>query len=810
MSETHTHIYTQPSQSSQSSSSSSSLTSKASTTTLILPRSQPTSKRNSACLQTPYTSEEDNFIIDIKPIDIQPTFLNINTAFTANNNNNINNNNNNNNTIPTTSASTSSTTSSTSSSTVSSSTFSAFASPTTTYATLSTKPDFGAFNIANYGHHQHTKHHGHHHGHHHHRHQHKSSEPLGHTGGTTGVSATAFGGLTGSGSSSSGYSSGSSGYSCCCSSSSGGGGGGGSSGFSVQGGFGGNGTVGAAAGGGTGGGLAAGAGVPSIQGCSSKYLCFSSPNGNPFGAQFQTKHPLPTASNIFNPGTINNNNNNNGNNIGYGNGSKTSYQSDIERSVDTLIYSGGCGCNNYVCGKTQQKLQQQQQPQLQVYQQQQIQIPRGQQGQYQNRLLFSNTGCVGQTNVGSMSDRHFFHDSQRSFTSPLFEDKQDGCSSDNSDGAADMSTTTSNTSTNSNTSNSTSNDVTIPNTTTPNTMKRSLPSSRSATRQKYNNNNSSSSKNEHKSNCEDVSSDEDYYDSSDEDSQSSDDEDFLSRERSRSRSPQPRKPANKPFNFHTMTNALTEFAPNSIINSRNTVGSATAIATMPMATMTVGALPSSSSSSSSSSTTTATTTLSGGRPLSARGRDPLDFKYRERMDSEGNTRLILSAAKGNLHAVNEFLSRKSWAPYVNERNFNGETALYRACLSRNFAVAELLLTRGGADPNIPTMEGNTPLHAAVAFSSSASHLRVIAALIERGADATAKDEEGDTPLHLAVRENADLVARCLVDLAGPHIIGCRNVDGETPLDLAEEFGNGEIAKWLREKYDAYREDLEDD
>lgn len=146
---------------------------------------------------------------------------------------------------------------------------------------------------------------------------------------------------------------------------------------------------------------------------------------------------------------------------------------------------------------------------------------------------------------------------------------------------------------------------------------------------------------------------------------------------------------------------------------------------------------------------------------------------------------------GNFLTVEQALANGA-TNSVDAQNFRGETALFTACVARRGITAEILLTRGGADPTLCNADGVSPLHVAASLDSE----RIVRALMGAGASAKARDEEGDTPLHWAIREHAERAARAIVDIAGPDIVLIKNDDGETPAELAAEIGDSEAATWL--------------
>jgi hypothetical protein len=73
-------------------------------------------------------------------------------------------------------------------------------------------------------------------------------------------------------------------------------------------------------------------------------------------------------------------------------------------------------------------------------------------------------------------------------------------------------------------------------------------------------------------------------------------------------------------------------------------------------------------------------------------------------------------------------------------------------------------------------------------------------LIERGADVMAQNKDGETPLHLALQRGQLEVACMLIDrvFQGADLTA-RNKDGETPLHLASQGGQVEVVRMLIER-----------
>ena len=101
----------------------------------------------------------------------------------------------------------------------------------------------------------------------------------------------------------------------------------------------------------------------------------------------------------------------------------------------------------------------------------------------------------------------------------------------------------------------------------------------------------------------------------------------------------------------------------------------------------------------------------------------------------------------------------------------------------------------GVDVNAKFKDGWTPLH----MAAEGGHREIVDLLIAKGADINATAGAGDgvgwTPLHEAAEGGHKKVVELLI-LKGADI-NAKNGDGRTPLDLAIEHKNAEIADILR-------------
>ena len=141
----------------------------------------------------------------------------------------------------------------------------------------------------------------------------------------------------------------------------------------------------------------------------------------------------------------------------------------------------------------------------------------------------------------------------------------------------------------------------------------------------------------------------------------------------------------------------------------------------------------------------------------------------------------------------------------NVRTGRGSTPLHRAAQSGTPEVIGLLVA-AGAEVDAQSDLGISPLHSAVIWAGPSSlaettprvrtgpWLLRVAALLEAGADPNLQDAEGDTPLHRAAQE-LDTALVSLLARAGANL-DTRNNRGETPLVVARNHANAPVARKL--------------
>ena len=124
-------------------------------------------------------------------------------------------------------------------------------------------------------------------------------------------------------------------------------------------------------------------------------------------------------------------------------------------------------------------------------------------------------------------------------------------------------------------------------------------------------------------------------------------------------------------------------------------------------------------------------------------------------------------------------------------DFTGQTAFLRAALSGDITVMRLLLEKG-ADPNIATFAGTTPLMAAAGVNwmtgqtfteSKEASMEAVQLCLDKGADVNAKNSMGVTAVIGAANRGSDDILEFLVKKGAR--LDIKDNEGRTPLVWAE-------------------------
>ena len=154
--------------------------------------------------------------------------------------------------------------------------------------------------------------------------------------------------------------------------------------------------------------------------------------------------------------------------------------------------------------------------------------------------------------------------------------------------------------------------------------------------------------------------------------------------------------------------------------------------------------------------------------------------------------LLLAARRGCVEVARSLLQAGADAN-ARSRDVVRETALHAAIAAGHDSLA-CFLARNGADVNLPTQHGDTPLHYAARWSRSAE---LMDTLIGQGA-LSVVNLLGHSPLHVAVCRRSSFVVDCLLQTGRTHCVcaGDRRRRSETPLHAASRLGDAEVAQKL--------------
>jgi len=157
------------------------------------------------------------------------------------------------------------------------------------------------------------------------------------------------------------------------------------------------------------------------------------------------------------------------------------------------------------------------------------------------------------------------------------------------------------------------------------------------------------------------------------------------------------------------------------------------------------------------------------------------------------TVLHIASAEGQLELVKTLLKKKRET--IDYQDADGLSPLHYSVRSNKLEVSKELLNQG-ANPNIQSNDGETPMHFLVKHSHTPETLlNILRLFLDKGANAHALTNRLESPLHVSVATE-NLVAVKLLFIECSVDINAQNKEGETPLHLAARNGNIEVIKYL--------------
>lgn len=165
---------------------------------------------------------------------------------------------------------------------------------------------------------------------------------------------------------------------------------------------------------------------------------------------------------------------------------------------------------------------------------------------------------------------------------------------------------------------------------------------------------------------------------------------------------------------------------------------------------------------------------------------------RNQYDGNGNTLLILAAAKGDLTLVDRLISEGADATRANNA---GQTPLMAAAAGGDLAVVKALLKIKGTD----AIRANDAGQTALMLAAAGGHLDVVKELLKLpkvNANVDVADKQKNTALAHAVMGGHKAVVSELLDPQYSADVNHPNAAGETPLICAAHAGKVEMVRFL--------------
>ena len=141
---------------------------------------------------------------------------------------------------------------------------------------------------------------------------------------------------------------------------------------------------------------------------------------------------------------------------------------------------------------------------------------------------------------------------------------------------------------------------------------------------------------------------------------------------------------------------------------------------------------------------------------------------------------------------------------INAVNKTGKTCLHYVAANERDGYGEMagILLNRGADPNIPDLEGRTPLHCAASEIAGND-------LIRNGAHVNVQDRSGKTPLHVAASKGQSELAHLYIR-KDRSAVAVKDKLGRYPHDsaIAGLAGHHALSRHLLNLFNAYNADLQ--
>jgi hypothetical protein len=170
-------------------------------------------------------------------------------------------------------------------------------------------------------------------------------------------------------------------------------------------------------------------------------------------------------------------------------------------------------------------------------------------------------------------------------------------------------------------------------------------------------------------------------------------------------------------------------------------------------------------------------------------------KHSQDVNADGghHMRPLVAALAGEHFRTADFLRHNG--ANVDVRDRYGRYPLHAAAYSGNFEVVRILIEYDPANVDAKSWGGSTPL-----LSASAGHHfkdgSVLRLLLEHGADINVQSQSGRTPLHWASTYGALEVVRVLLEHGAD--VEAKENSGKTALQEAADMGRDEVVKLLRD------------